>query len=175
VSEIVAELRGQAGPVERQRECDVRGVAPRFDERANGGAVIASDVSPRVEMATSLPDTESLSGWGLLRSRLNPWSKNKDQQIPDMLSILTRTAMLGSISTAETMKTKSDLYLHPPTDSYGMFEVKAIAQIAQDGYEYALEEVGRWRESWAPLAPVLSSVRHARAGGEDVGPGSSLA
>lgn len=140
----------------------------------HGGAVIASDVSPRVEMATSLPDTESLSGWGILRSRLNPWSKNKDQQIPDMLSILTRTAMLGSISTAETMKTKSDLYLHPPTDGYGMFEVKAIAQIAKDGYEYALEEVGRWRDSWEPLAPVLSSVRHAQAGGTDVGPGSSL-
>ncbi|HET7767801.1 MAG TPA: cyclic nucleotide-binding and patatin-like phospholipase domain-containing protein [Chloroflexota bacterium] len=140
----------------------------------HGGAVIACDVSPRVEMATSLPDTESLSGWHLLRSRLNPWSKNKDQQIPDMLSILTRTAMLASISTAETMKTKSDLYLHPPTDHYGMFEVKAIAEIARTGYEYALDEVGKWRDSWAPLAPVLASVRHARAGGLDVTAGSNL-
>ncbi|HEU5315393.1 MAG TPA: cyclic nucleotide-binding and patatin-like phospholipase domain-containing protein [Chloroflexota bacterium] len=139
----------------------------------HGGAVIASDVSPRVEMTTSLPDTESLSGWHLLRSRMNPWSK-KDQQIPDMLSILTRTAMLASISTAEAMKTKSDLYLHPPTDHFGMFEVKAIEDIARTGYEYALEEVGKWRDSWAPLAPVLASARHARAGGLEVAPGSNL-
>ena len=138
----------------------------------HGGAVIASDVSPRVEMVTSLPDTETLSGWHLLRSRLNPWSKS--QQVPDMLSILTRTAMLASISTAETMKAKADLYLHPPTDSYGMFEVKAIEQIAQVGYEHALEEVGRWRDGWTPLIPALDSVRHAKAGGMDVGLGSNL-
>lgn len=138
----------------------------------HGGAVIASDVSPRVEMVTSLPDTESLSGWHLLRSRLNPWSKG--HQVPDMLSILTRTAMLASISTADAMKAKADMYLHPPTDSYGMFEVKAIEQIAQVGYEHSLEEVTRWRDSWAPLAPALNSVRHARAGGLDVGPGSNL-
>lgn len=138
----------------------------------HGGAVIASDVSPRVEMVTSLPDTESLSGWHLLRDRLNPWSKG--HQVPDMLSILTRTAMLASISTADDMKAKADLYLHPPTDSYGMFEVKAIEQIAQVGYEHSLEEVTRWRDSWAPLAPSLNSVRHAHAGGLDVGPGSNL-
>ena len=140
----------------------------------HAGAVIASDVSPRVEMVTTLPDTEILSGWHLLCSLLNPWSKNKAHQVPDILSILTRTAMLASISTAEATKAKADLYLHPPIDHYGMFEVKSIGEIARVGYEYTLQEAARWRDGNKALAPALDSVRHARAGGMDVVPGSNI-
>src|SRR5262249_19795759 len=77
------------------------------------GPVIAVDVSPGTDLIVHAAAGAELSGWSALWKRLNPFSDKSE--VLHIFSILSRSAQVGSICNAETINSKADLYLQPPT------------------------------------------------------------
>jgi NTE family protein len=122
------------------------------------GPIIASDVSteggigaPGIEG----PDPEALLNWAHADKR------------PSLLSILFRTATLTSESGVAARAARADLYLRMPVTGIGMFDWKRIDELADRGYQYAMERLpdfyrnvcleGRAHGAAAPAAaPVIA-------------------
>ncbi len=113
------------------------------------GRVIAVDVASKVDLTGPDATVPSLSGWRLLWSRLNPFGPKQD--VPTIFHILTRSAMLTTISNAESVKTSADLYLQPPTQGISLFDWSALDQLVEAGYRYTIEQLEQWdHRSLAP-------------------------
>jgi len=106
------------------------------------GTVIAVDVDQKYDMTTNLSFQESVSGWRLLASRLNPFGGSL--RVPNIVKILHRTAHLGHVQKGPRIRGEADLYLSPPVDQYGVFEMRALPEIAESAYQYASREVAAW-------------------------------
>ena len=126
----------------------------RFSE----GPVIAVDVASRVDL--KIPGTlrPTLSGWRILWSRLNPFAAKSS--LPNIFNILARSAMLGSVSGTDALKTSVDLYIQPPTGGISLFDWHAIDRAADLGYRYASELLDRGPIP-RTLAPVIPSERRS--------------
>ena len=122
------------------------------------GPIIASDVS--TEGGIGAPGIEGPDPEGLLN-----WAHPEKR--PSLLSILFRTATLTSESGVAARAARADLYLRMPVTGIGMFDWKRIDELAQRGYQYALERVpefhrtvcleGRAHGSMVPsAAPVIA-------------------
>jgi predicted acylesterase/phospholipase RssA/CRP-like cAMP-binding protein len=113
------------------------------------GYVIAVDVNPSVDLAASVDYGASLSGWYVAWRSLNPFGPRLS--IPNIHAILERATSLSSVrQAAELAYGAADLYLHPPVEGFGMFEVKALDRIIDAGYRCARERLIEWRKggSW---------------------------
>ncbi|PYQ42642.1 MAG: hypothetical protein DMF77_12240 [Acidobacteria bacterium] len=107
-----------------------------------GGTVIAVDVDQNYDMSTDLSFQESVSGWRLLANRVNPFGTKR--RVPNIMRILHRTAHLGTAQAGERIRREVDLYLHPPVEKYGVFDMHALPEIAESGYQYAAREIDAW-------------------------------
>ncbi|MBL9036897.1 MAG: cyclic nucleotide-binding domain-containing protein [Archangium sp.] len=114
-------------------------------KRCNG-AVIAVDVSPEEDV--SMTHAEFPSPWTMLWNRL--WPRRQRIAVPSINDILMRTLMLGSASRTHQVRREVDLYLRPPIDRFGMLEFDGMRDIAKVGYDYALQHLPKWAESWQP-------------------------
>jgi predicted acylesterase/phospholipase RssA/CRP-like cAMP-binding protein len=106
------------------------------------GKIIAVDVASKVDLTGPEATLPSLSGWQLLWSRLNPFGPKN--AVPTIFHILTRSAMLTTISNAESVKTSADLYLQPPTQGISLFDWSAIDELVEAGYRYTIEQLEQW-------------------------------
>jgi NTE family protein/lysophospholipid hydrolase len=106
------------------------------------GKIIAVDVASKVELTGPEATLPSLSGWGQLWSRLNPFGPK--HAVPTIFHILTRSAMLTTISNAEAVKASADLYLQPPTHGISLFDWSALDELAETGYRYTMEQLEQW-------------------------------
>jgi NTE family protein len=130
------------------------------------GPVIAVNVSPREDLGTEWPENYSLSGWRLLWERLR--RRRAAADYPSMLWVLQRTVLLGSVASAERMRTMASLYLRPPVRGFEMFGWSAIDRIARVGYEESRAPVAAWAEAVTPSergrAPFRPTEETRRAG-----------
>ena len=102
------------------------------------GPIIASDVSTEGGIAApgiEGPDPEGLLNWVHTEKR------------PSLLSILFRTATLTSESGVAARASRADLYLRMPVLGIGMFDWKRIDELAERGYQYAMERLPAFRDS----------------------------
>jgi predicted acylesterase/phospholipase RssA len=97
------------------------------------------------------------SPWKILGRRLNPFRKTLE--VPNILQILGRTTMLGSIHQLNLVRGQADYYLRVPVEQYGMLDFEAIDEIVEAGYRYAVEEI----QQWSGLARDHSSTLGAGA------------
>lgn len=109
-----------------------------------GGSVIAVDVIGTDELTAAFEVGLSLSGWRVLRNKLNPFSKKL--QIPNVFIILLRTAMLRRINDASLSKSSDDFYLHPPIETFSLLEFKSFEKIMEVDYNYAVKEIEKWKD-----------------------------
>ena len=105
-----------------------------------GGKVIAVDVTPEKDLAVSEPYPEAASGWRFLLNR-------KRVEMPSILAIMMRTAMLSSAHHRERVSHDIDLLVAPQIARFGMFEWHRLDEIAQAGYDAARPALARWLES----------------------------
>ncbi len=122
------------------------------------GVVIAVDVSPREDLAVDPELTGSPRGWKILWSRFSPWA-DKRIKIPTLFDILSRVTSLSSVQTMETVKKSVDLYMHPPTEGYGILEFDGIDEIIELGYRHAQDNMAQLRS----LLPELKNLGPAAA------------
>jgi NTE family protein len=95
------------------------------------------------------------SPWHLLGRRLSP--VHEEAEVPGLMSILTRTAVLGSIANDARARDAADLYLRMPVDAFGMLEMDRIDEIVEAGYAYSRNalEAGRAGGADAPWYPRI--------------------
>lgn len=114
---------------------DVPGV-PTADIARNMGAktVIAIDVGSQDE--TDLCNYgDSLSGWWLLWTRLNPWAEKV--KVPDMAEIQSRLAYVSCVRQLEVVKSSSYCeYIRPPIDRFKTMDFGKFDEIYDVGYQH---------------------------------------
>jgi len=107
-----------------------------------GGQVIAVNVTPRIDLATASDYGESLSAWKFLWRRVNPWAE--PLHVPTIQAILGRTMGIRRMQEMNELTRSVDLYLHPPVDEFGVFDMKSFDRIIEIGYNYARPKIEEW-------------------------------
>ena len=115
----------------------------------DGGTVIAVDVSPKVDMRQKVSFGDALSGWRVLRRGMNPFADSMD--VPTIANVLMRATLLSSKNAQASSAQNADLCLYPPVTDAGLLEFQAFESIAEAGYSYATEELGKW---WSENSPA---------------------
>jgi len=121
---------------------------------SKGGPIIAVDVSGTDELKAELEPRPSLSGWRVLRNKLNPFSRKL--KIPNVFVILLRTTMLRSINNAGLSRAVADFYMHPPIEPFSLLEFKSFEKIMDVGYEFAKKEIEFWKKDDSRFKNLLS-------------------
>jgi hypothetical protein len=62
------------------------------------------------------------------------------------MTTLLKSTELGTLSRVQEQGQRADLLLHPPVRQFGMTEVNAFDEMVELTYQYALAELGRWRD-----------------------------
>ncbi len=107
-----------------------------------GGRVIAVDVSPATELSVETADEGLPSPWRVLWSRFNPFMDRI--RAPVLMEILARSATLASVQSERASRVLADLYLKPPVDRFGIYQMRAIDKIVDIGYHHAREKLAEW-------------------------------
>ncbi len=110
-----------------------------------GGTVIAVDVSQKVDLSGDPRLTTELSGWKVLRSRLNPLAEAIPA--PGILTVLSRVTEISSRAALKRTQGLADLYLQLPLGDWKLLEFEAIEAIASHGYNLTIEPLRVWRDS----------------------------
>jgi predicted acylesterase/phospholipase RssA/CRP-like cAMP-binding protein len=106
------------------------------------GPVVAVNVSPVAELNLHSGPQAQLSGWPMLK-RLNPFRKKTE--VPHIFGILYRSAQLGSICSADSIKGGSDLYLQPPTSQVDLFDWKTAHTLIDTSYRHCMNDIEQWK------------------------------
>ena len=84
----------------------------------------------------------SLSGWQVLRNRLDP--RAEQLAIPSLASILLRSAMVNNRQLVTKVKQACDLLLEPDVQDVGLLDFGAYERLIQRGYALAAQELQQW-------------------------------
>ncbi len=113
--------------------------------KVSNGKIIAIDVNPRAALRAETAYGESLSALQIFWNWLNPFRQRL--RVPNIYTVFDRATMLYSMHQAAVLKSNfADLYLHPPTDDFGLLDFKLLERIVETGYQYALPKIGTWKE-----------------------------
>jgi NTE family protein/lysophospholipid hydrolase len=130
------------------------------------GAVIAVDVSPVEDLRTDPIYRMCPSSWQILANRLNPLGQ--PLKVPSIFEILSRCASLSSVQQVDAMRVLADLYIHPPTERFSMFDWDRVDEMAEAGYEHARRVLAQWQGSAAARQPRGSLPLRVTSGAEVV-------
>lgn len=105
-----------------------------------GGFIIAVNVSPERDLSVNFHQFPS--PWRVLWQRLVSAARVKN--VPNILDLLLRATMVGSIHQTNAVKQSADLYLQPPVERFKLLDFRAIDEIASVGYEYTRQQLENW-------------------------------
>jgi len=109
---------------------------------AGPGPLIAIDPSTSIDFEPDPRISNVTSGWGLLASRLNPFTAKV--RGPGIMSILLRANEVGSIEKTATTRSIADLYIDLPPGDFGILDLWRADTIATHGYEVSIERLRSW-------------------------------
>ena len=119
-------------------------------ELTGGGTTIAVDVSAERDMQSGYPYEDAISGWRILWSRFNRFSRAS--AIPSMAAVLQRSAEIASIvMQREALLRGIDLYIRVPVAQFGLLDFDKATDIIAAGHRVAREQLAAWRMA-APVA-----------------------
>jgi NTE family protein/lysophospholipid hydrolase len=119
-------------------------------EAIAGGTIIAVDVSAETDMQHEHPYRDSISGWRILWSRLNPFTQTL--AVPNIAAVLQRSAELASVvMQREALLRGIDLYIRIPVKRFGMLDFHHASDIIATGHRAAREKLAEWRATTAAL------------------------
>ena len=97
------------------------------------GRVIAVDVTSRQDYAV---DYESVpSPWTVLASRFLPFLPR--YRVPRFLSLMLKSAEIGTMAAVRAAGERADLLLHPPVSRFSLTDVRSFDEIVNVGYDHA--------------------------------------
>ncbi|MEO7087031.1 MAG: cyclic nucleotide-binding and patatin-like phospholipase domain-containing protein [Gemmatimonadaceae bacterium] len=114
----------------------------RFD-----GNIVAVDVSPVEDVRADPVYKICPSSWQFLGNRMNPFAERI--KIPGIFEILGRCATLTSVQQTDALRRQADLYVHPPTEPFSMFDWGKVSELSRVGYSTAVAALQQWRAGGA--------------------------
>lgn len=96
------------------------------------GVKVGSNDAPNQEYGYEV----SLSGWQVLRSRLDP--RAEQLAVPSLASILVRSAMVNNIHLVEKVTDACDLLIEPDVQHAGLLDFAAYPALIEHGYRAAV-------------------------------------
>lgn len=142
-------IPGFAPPIAYEEEllCDgalADNLPTEFMQGLERGSIVASNVSSEgaIRIAgegVGAPDPEAL-----LRRR-----RRASRASPRIGEILLRSATLTSQATIDRAAARADVYLRMPCQEFGSFDWRRLDELAERGYEHALEQLSPLRETLA--------------------------
>ena len=106
------------------------------------GRIIAVDVSPIDDVRADPVYKICPSAWHFLANRINPFAERI--KIPSIYQILTRCAALTSVQQTDALRAQADLYIHPPTEPFGIFAWNQVRELSEVGYRSAITALADW-------------------------------
>jgi predicted acylesterase/phospholipase RssA/CRP-like cAMP-binding protein len=110
--------------------------------------VIAVDVAQEVDMTTTTPHMDVVSGWGLLFRKLNPFAEAHD--LPSLPLLIQRASVIASTQSLEKARRLAAVYLQPPVGNCNVLEWARHASLVEAGYRSALGPLRDWLDHRPP-------------------------
>lgn len=110
-----------------------------MSERADFGLLIGSNVSPHAEEPSPHTFGDSVSGWEILVSRLNPFGPTKGA--PSMVGTMLRTMEVNSLYHRKNARALADILIEPDVADYGIMAFHEYESLIRRGYEAARETI----------------------------------
>ena len=110
-----------------------------MDEICGGGTIIGVNVGQTHEPAETDAFDASISGWQVLWSRINPFTKPK--RIPSIGSTLIRSMEISSAYQLKMGESLADVLIEPDVMQFGTLDFAAYREIIELGYQAALEKL----------------------------------
>jgi len=112
-------------------------------QRQPVGKVIAVDVTSRQDYAV---DYEAVpSPWTVLASRFLPFLPR--YRVPRFLSLMLKSAEIGTMAAVRAAGERADLLLHPPVSRFSLTDVRSFDEIVDVGYDHARRALeDGWRD-----------------------------
>ena len=114
-----------------------------MSQAIDGGEVIGVDVSPVVDMSENVSHGDSLSGWDIIFSKMNPFDDKV--KMPNLPTIMQRSAEIGAVmNLREGVARLADLYISMPVENFGILGFKSAEKISKVGYIEAQKSMKPW-------------------------------
>ncbi|MDA0350170.1 MAG: cyclic nucleotide-binding and patatin-like phospholipase domain-containing protein [Verrucomicrobia bacterium] len=114
-----------------------------MSQMCDGGVVIAIDVSPIVDMGENKTFGDTLSGWDLIFSKVNPFADKI--KMPSLPTIMQRSAEIGAVLQLKGIVEKlTEVYISMPVAHFDILGFKEAEKIVQVGYEEAQKKILPW-------------------------------
>ena len=128
-------------------------------EEIGTGLLVAVDVVPPIDLDVHATDLENPSGWRLAWSRMSPFAKSI--KIPDIVSVINRAGVLGSIRQRQQLIDSNlvDLYLRPPLGDFKILDFSVADEALEIGYTHGVTEIAAWTKR-GRRPESLESVSH---------------
>jgi len=110
----------------------------------DGGPILGVHVSPPSEKRKSYQFGDSVSGWQVLRSRVNPLSKR--MKVPSLVGTMMRTMEINSAYRYKSMQSLADLLIQPDVRQFGILDFASYEPIIEAGYQAARPQLAAWQE-----------------------------
>jgi predicted acylesterase/phospholipase RssA/CRP-like cAMP-binding protein len=107
-----------------------------------GGPVIGISTTPRREHRKSYELEDSLSGWKVLRNRLNPFAKRI--HVPPLVGIVMRALEINSAYRLQSASQFTSLLIEPDVHSYATLDFDAYQPIIEIGYQTTMQQLATW-------------------------------
>ena len=105
--------------------------------------MIGVDVSPVVDMSENVSHGDSLSGWDIIFSKMNPFDDKV--KMPNLPTIMQRSAEIGAVmNLREGVARLADLYISMPVENFGILGFKSAEKISKVGYIEAQKSMKPW-------------------------------
>lgn len=86
----------------------------------------------------------NISGWKILRSRLNPFARSL--RSPSLVGTILRTLDINSVHRSRETAMLADIIIRPDVRKWGFLEFASYKEIEQAGYLMALKDLQVWQQ-----------------------------
>ncbi len=102
-------------------------------DRAEFGLLIGSNVSPHAESPSPYVFGDSISGWEILFSKLNPFGQTK--RAPSLVGTMLRTMEVNSLYHRKGAREMADILIEPDVAEFGIMAFDQYEALIERGYE----------------------------------------
>ncbi|MEM7116268.1 MAG: patatin-like phospholipase family protein [Chloroflexota bacterium] len=112
-------------------------------QQLNRGPIIASDVSPKIDLRSDYSYDDLPSPWQIMRSRLNPFRKSVSTF--SIGSVMVRSMVINTISRKEEAKKIADVWFDPDCSVVNMMDIthESLETLFAIGYNHVMENRDR--------------------------------
>lgn len=114
-----------------------------MNELSQGGPVIAIDVSAKEDVNREFNFGASLSASQVILGKFHPRKEDR-VKAPSILHTILRTSEVASIYARKVQAKHATVYVAPPVAQFGVFDMSAIDELVELGYQHTAAQLAEW-------------------------------